>query len=74
MSGPSENPHLPLLGTPEHHRAWVVPAGVTKDGVNTVEIELLQGGQVHADRAPRCGSAVKIDPMPNLWQAGAPVA
>jgi hypothetical protein len=42
-SEPYDNPYTPLLGTPEQHRAWVVPVVLVKDGVNTVEVRMQQG-------------------------------
>jgi hypothetical protein len=42
-SEPYANPYSPLLGTPEQHRAWIVPADICKDGINTIEIMLLDG-------------------------------
>jgi hypothetical protein len=43
-SEPYANPYPPLLGTPAQHRAWMVPADLCKDGVNTIEITLQDGG------------------------------
>ena len=42
-SEPYNNPYPPLLGTPEQHRAWVVPADIPKDGTNSIEITLEAG-------------------------------
>ncbi len=42
-SEPYDNLYLPLLGTQEQHRAWAVPAKLCKDGINTIEITLLDG-------------------------------
>jgi hypothetical protein len=42
-SEPYENPYPQLLGEPGEHRAWQVPAGLLKDGVNDIEITLNQG-------------------------------
>jgi len=44
-SEPYSNPYPPLLGTPEHHRAWIVPVTVLKDGINTIEITMTKGEQ-----------------------------
>ena len=44
-SEPYDNPYSPLLGTPAQHRAWTVPATLCKDGINTIEITLLDGGK-----------------------------
>ena len=44
-SEPYANPYPQMLGTPEQHRAWTVPASVLKDGVNTAAITLLTGGK-----------------------------
>ena len=44
-SEPYANPYSPLLGTPEQHRAWIVPANLCKDGINTIEITLVDGGK-----------------------------
>ena len=32
-----------LLGGPEHHRAWIVPPDLPKDGVNRIELTLRNG-------------------------------
>jgi hypothetical protein len=42
-SEPYANPYPPLLGTPEQHRAWFVPATLCMNGINTIEIMLLDG-------------------------------
>jgi hypothetical protein len=42
-SEPYDNPYSPLLGTPEQHRAWTVPVRLCQDGINTIEITLLDG-------------------------------
>ncbi|MFC1453199.1 hypothetical protein ACFLSJ_07660 [Verrucomicrobiota bacterium] len=42
-SEPYENSYSPLLGGPEHHRAWVVPRDHMQDGHNTVEVILDEG-------------------------------
>ena len=42
-SEPYENPYTPLLGGPEHHRAWVVPSTLVKDGDNAMEFRLDKG-------------------------------
>ncbi len=42
-SEPYENPYPQLLGKPEEHRAWRVPAERLKDGVHDIEITLRQG-------------------------------
>ena len=39
-SEPYENPYPQLLGTPELHRAWIVPVDLVRDGVNEVEVLL----------------------------------
>jgi hypothetical protein len=44
-SEPYANPYSPLLGTPGQHRSWVVPATLCQDGVNAIEITLLDGGK-----------------------------
>ncbi len=44
-SEPYPNPYPPLLGTPEQHRAWVVPAPLLKDGVNTLDVTMAAGDQ-----------------------------
>ncbi len=43
-SEPYEQPYSGLIGTPEQHRAWTVPAGLAKDGANRVDIKLVDGG------------------------------
>ena len=40
---PFANPYTPLLGTPEQHRAWIVPPGILKKGSNRIELMLLPG-------------------------------
>lgn len=42
-SEPYANPYSPLLGTPEQHRAWIVPANLCKAGSNTIDITLVDG-------------------------------
>lgn len=42
-SEPYDNPYTPLLGTPEQHRAWTVPAELPVDGINEVQISVLEG-------------------------------
>lgn len=42
-SEPFANPYPALLGGPEQHRAWIVPAGLPKDGANQVEVTLREG-------------------------------
>ena len=46
LSEPYDNPYPPLLGTPGQHRAWIVPAEVLKDGVNTIEVTMTAGRAV----------------------------
>ncbi|MCX6900244.1 MAG: hypothetical protein NT105_16290 [Verrucomicrobia bacterium] len=43
LSEPYPNPYPPMLGRPEELRAWSVPAGVLKDGLNRIEITMAQG-------------------------------
>jgi len=43
VSEPYPNPYPPMLGTPETLRAWTVPPGVLKDGLNDIEITMLEG-------------------------------
>ena len=38
-----DNPYKVLLGEPDQYKAWRVPAGIPKDGTNTIEIALLDG-------------------------------
>jgi hypothetical protein len=48
-SEPYENPYQQLLGMPEQHRAWVVPAQLLRDGINEVEVTMVGGaGQAGA--------------------------
>jgi len=42
-SEPFDNPYSPLLGTPEQHRAWLVPATALHDGLNRVEVHVHAG-------------------------------
>jgi len=42
-SEPYANPYPALLGGPEHHRAWLVPPGLPKDGANQIELTLHEG-------------------------------
>jgi hypothetical protein len=43
VSEPFENRYTQLLGQPEEHRAWAIPAEVLIDGINRIEITLEQG-------------------------------
>ena len=43
VSEPYPNPYPPMLGKPEELRAWTVPVGFLKDGINTIEITLVEG-------------------------------
>ena len=43
VSEPYPNPYPPMLGKPEELRAWIVPVGLLKDGINTIEITLVKG-------------------------------
>jgi len=45
VSEPYETPYTNCLGTPQTLRAWLVPPELLKDGMNTVEITLLAGGE-----------------------------
>ncbi len=42
-SEPHDNPYPQLLRGPENHRAWIVPADLPKDGMNTIEVSMLAG-------------------------------
>jgi hypothetical protein len=42
-SEPYSNTYPQLLGEPEQHRAWLVPAAVLKNGMNDIEIMLKAG-------------------------------
>jgi hypothetical protein len=44
VSEPYPNPYSPMLGKPEELRVWVVPSGLLKDGLNSIEISLTKGG------------------------------
>jgi len=43
VSEPYPNPYSPMLGKPEELRAWVVPSGLLKNGLNSIEISLIEG-------------------------------
>jgi hypothetical protein len=43
VSEPFPNPYPPMLGKPDEMRAWLVPAGLLRDGANQVEFSLLSG-------------------------------
>lgn len=43
VSEPYSNHYSPLLGNPEELRAWTVPAGLLKDGINKIEITMIEG-------------------------------
>jgi len=40
LSEPFPNPYPPMLGKPDELRAWTVPAGLLRDGLNRVEFTL----------------------------------
>ena len=40
---PYEQPYAGLIGTPQQHRAWTVPAGFARDRNNFVQIKLVDG-------------------------------
>jgi hypothetical protein len=42
-SEPYSNPYPALLGGPEHHRAWILPPSLPKDGINQLEVILREG-------------------------------
>jgi len=42
-SEPFGAPYSPLIGTPERHRAWIVPQEIMKDGINEIEIRYTEG-------------------------------
>jgi hypothetical protein len=42
-SEPYNNIYPQLLGTPEQHRAWLVPATVLMNGINTIKIVMTAG-------------------------------
>jgi len=42
-SEPYETPYTPMLGSPEQHRAWRVPAAIVKDGMNAIEVRMEAG-------------------------------
>ncbi|MBI5684978.1 MAG: hypothetical protein HZC54_07845 [Verrucomicrobia bacterium] len=42
-SEPYANPYPALLGGLEHHRAWLMPPGLPKDGANQIELSLQEG-------------------------------
>jgi len=46
VSEPYPNPYPPMLGKPDEMRAWLVPAGLLRDGVNRVEFTLQSGPTV----------------------------
>ena len=43
VSEPYPNPYPPMLGNPEELRAWTVPVNLIRDGVNKIEIGMVQG-------------------------------
>ncbi len=43
VSEPFPTPETNMFGTPEQLRAWTVPAALLKDGMNKVEITLVEG-------------------------------
>ena len=43
VSEPYPNPYPPMLGKPEELRGWTVPVDLLKDGINTIEITLVEG-------------------------------
>jgi len=43
VSEPYPNPYPPLLGKPDEVRAWLVPAGLLRDGPNRIEFTLQTG-------------------------------
>ena len=43
VSEPYPNPYPPMLGEPEELRAWTVPVGLLRDGINSIEISLVEG-------------------------------
>ncbi len=43
VSEPYPNPYPPMLGEPEELRAWIVPVGLLRDGINSIEITLVEG-------------------------------
>ena len=44
VSEPYENPYL-AFGDPDEYRAWVVPVTILKEGINTVEVALVDGSR-----------------------------
>lgn len=44
---PYSNPYSPLLGSADQHRAWTVPAALFRNGVNTIEVTLLESAGTH---------------------------
>ena len=46
ISEPYPNPYPATLGGPETLRAWTVPAKLLKDGINTIEVTVVEGEQV----------------------------
>jgi hypothetical protein len=45
VSEPYPNPYPNCLGAPAELRAWSVPPGVLRDGINTVQVRFLSGPQ-----------------------------
>ena len=43
VSEPYPSPYEPALGRPEQIRAWTVPVALLKDGVNSIEITMVEG-------------------------------
>ena len=44
-SEPFGAPYSPLIGTPECHRAWIVPQEIMKDGINEIEVRYTEGSE-----------------------------
>ena len=43
VSEPYPHPYPPLLGKPEELRAWTVPSRLLRDGINTIEVTMVDG-------------------------------
>ena len=47
VAEPYPNPYPPLLGEPKQLRAWTVPGGLLRDGINEIEIAMSEGEPVN---------------------------
>ncbi len=45
-SEPFPNPYPPLLGTPEQKKAWKIPFGILRDGMNEITLKMIKGDPI----------------------------